>query len=261
MIHSELKKMILFSFALLFLATGCAEIPDGIVDPGWNDNTITNLEVPNSFTYNSTDSTMSVSIEFNTTANIKSVFVSLKSDDSDVFEEPVILTQNSNVFNGEITFSYSLPSDVYSLEVFMEELDESIKHVATSQLNYDNGQTAYAPVISNLSLATTVARGESFIFSVDVTDQNGLADIERVIFKLYRPDGSVVESGAGIDYFQLVDNGNTEVFGDIVADDGTYSYKNSFGPTSTTGTWRFEFQAIDKSDLTSNVITQNIEVN
>ncbi|MBU1100447.1 MAG: hypothetical protein KKA84_08600 [Bacteroidetes bacterium] len=261
MIHSELKKMILFGAVILFMVSACAEIPDGVVNPGWNDNTVINLAAPNSFVRSESDSTMAVSIEFKTTANIKSVFVKLKSQNADVFDIPSVLSQNNNTFSGEIIFPYSLPSDIYSLEIFLEELDESTKHMATSLLNYDNGQTKYEPVISNLVLVSSISRGVGFIFSVDVSDQNGLSDIQQVIFKLYRPDGSVVITNAGLDYFNMVDDGDTALYGDELENDGTYSYRSIFGSSSATGTWRFEFKAIDKFGLISNVITQNIEVN
>jgi hypothetical protein len=59
----------------------------------------------------------------------------------------------------------------------------------------------------------------------------------------------------------MVDNGDKEGFGDEKAGDGLFSFKNSFGTTSQTGNWRFEFQAKDKSNELSGVIIHNLQVN
>ena len=49
-----------------------------------------------------------------------------------------------------------------------------------------------------------------------------------VYFELFRPDGTVVEENPGDTIFSMHDDGNSEVFGDEIAGDGIYSFKNSF---------------------------------
>jgi len=110
-------------------------------------------------------------------------------------------------------------------------------------------------------MVDTVALNQSFVFSIEASDLNGLADIEGVFFRLYRPDGSLVlDTQNSLDFFLMHDDGNTEVFGDLVAGDGIYTFKNLFAQTAPIGMWRFEFQAQDRRNVLSNKIIHNIVV-
>jgi hypothetical protein len=48
--------------------------------------------------------------------------------------------------------------------------------------------------------------------------------------------------------------------GDTVANDGIYSLRVSLPPTTVTGTYRFEFQAVDRSAASSNIIVHRLTV-
>ena len=58
----------------------------------------------------------------------------------------------------------------------------------------------------------------------------------------------------------MADNGDLDVYGDEIAGDSTFSFKNSFGQTAPTGNWTFYFQAIDRSDETSEELMHILEV-
>ena len=59
----------------------------------------------------------------------------------------------------------------------------------------------------------------------------------------------------------MFDTGYVSGSGDEIANDGIFSLKNNFGPTSQTGFWHFKFNAVDKSGLVSNTINFSLKVN
>ncbi len=85
--------------------------------------------------------------------------------------------------------------------------------------------------------------------SLRVSDGNGLNDISEVYFIVYRPDGST----SGNKVF-LFDDGNLLQNGDQTAGDGIYSRIIFVNQTNAKGTYRFEFKAIDRGGLQSNII-------
>ena len=112
----------------------------------------------------------------------------------------------------------------------------------------------------NTILADSINTDVSFIFSVAAKDSNGYRDIKRVYFQLFRPDSTLVVGGNGQSKFDLDDKGNLNVFGDVLAGDRIFSYKNSFSSTAQKGFWQFEFEAEDREGLISNKITKKIKV-
>jgi hypothetical protein len=59
----------------------------------------------------------------------------------------------------------------------------------------------------------------------------------------------------------MYDDGNAnQISGDLIAGDGIYGLKISLPKTTTIGTYRFEFQAMDRSFDYSNVIIKNIVI-
>ena len=135
-----------------------------------------------------------------------------------------------------------------------------LQRVARGSFNYNNGQNNVTPVISDLVCPNSINRGVDFIFSVTANDPNGLNDIESVSFKLFRPDGTIVEESPGDTLFAMHDDGDLGTFGDSTAGDGVYSFKNSFALTAQTGNWKFIFQAEDRGGSLSNIIEHFISV-
>ena len=83
-------------------------------------------------------------------------------------------------------------------------------------------------------------------------DPNGTSDILEVFFIVYRPDGTT--NGNRI---QLFDDGNSSN-GDVTAGDGIYSRLIQVDQTNQKGTYRFEFQAEDRSGALSNIINHYV---
>jgi hypothetical protein len=97
----------------------------------------------------------------------------------------------------------------------------------------------------------------SFVVSAKVFDLQGRADINRVYFNSYRPDG-VPASG---NPFTMFDNGDRNgPSGDLVANDGIYSLRINITQENLKGTYRFDFYAVDKSGSRSGIYQHFIVV-
>lgn len=110
------------------------------------------------------------------------------------------------------------------------------------------------PVISNLVAPDTVqiVAGQvvQVLITIDVTDPQGLSDLDFVRFRSFLPNGNE----AGDSPIELADDGDIVNTGDEVAGDGTYSRIINLPPTALRGSFRFVFEARDKSGLSSNTI-------
>lgn len=263
---------------ILFIVIACEKIPDGIVEQESLNNKVKSISAPSSFSYSKSDSILITYIEFEDSKNISKVWLQIKSANGSItitsftqmFDNGNISTNgdqkaNDNIYSAKIAISKKFSSGKYFIDYFVEDNikppSENITKVASHVFNYNNNQISYPPIISNLTIPSSVLRGESFAFTLKVEDGNGLGDIDQVYFKLYRPDGSLVDPQNGLGYFLMVDDGNFNTFGDVAAGDGIYSFKNSFSSTSQIGQWKFEFQAKDKSGNLSNTIIHFMTVN
>ena len=260
-----MKKLILLLIPILL--GGCKKNFNDIIDSQPSSYQVKSINTANQFTYVPYDSSMIVSITINTTVNVKSVFVNVfDADNNQLNNSPVALLDTGAIQIGDYTYSnkfplsHYYPKGTYQIQYFITDNSNNTNLVAVHSFIYDNGQANAAPVISNLVMPDSVSFGESFIFNVTASDSNGLNDILTVFYKLYRPDGSLVTNQQGISEYPLSDNGDFSVTGDDKANDGIYTNKLTFPSGQPTGTWKFEFQAKDRSGLLSNIITHNIIV-
>jgi hypothetical protein len=116
----------------------------------------------------------------------------------------------------------------------------------------------HAPFASIIEAADTIRlQNDSQLLNlrVRVTDEDGLPDISKVIFNSYRPDGSASSGNP----FQMFDDGSAS-HGDEKAGDGIFSLVVTLPPTTQPGTYRFEFQAFDRSNASSTVLVHKITV-
>lgn len=113
------------------------------------------------------------------------------------------------------------------------------------------------PFICGITAPDTVDLPQSGIVVIKIAacvrDNSGQADIKRVLFNSFLPSG-IPSSG---NPFILVDDGTK---GDLRANDGTYSLDIQLPSTSQKGNYRFEFQAFDLSNLSSDVVIHTIVV-
>ena len=107
----------------------------------------------------------------------------------------------------------------------------------------------FPPVLSNLAVSDTILTGinQSYIFSVECDDKNGLDDIDSVSFKISTNAGQLVVPGI------MFDDGNYDAHGDNVPGDGKFSVRLKFD--LDTGDYRFAVHAVDRSKLKSDELS------
>jgi hypothetical protein len=111
------------------------------------------------------------------------------------------------------------------------------------------------PVLSELTAPDTVSRrsSDAIILSVRATDPQGPADVRRVYFNSFKPDGT---PGTG-NPFPMFDDGTN---GDVTAGDGVYSRGIMISASNALGNYRFDFQAEDLAGAVSEAATHVITV-
>jgi hypothetical protein len=243
------------------LIWGCEKTYDNLIDSSTDNYQITDIifvdhNPPVYDLKNPEDSLLKLRVIFTPQSEVSKAFFDIyASDNSRLNSLPVEMQEvSNNIFENQFILKRENPIGNYSVRFSASGLDGKNKQVAVGTFYFNNGQDNLPPVVSNLIMPDTINRTLSFIFSVTAYDANGLNDIESVNFVLYRPDSTVVEESPGDTLFSMHDDGDLAVFGDSTANDGIYSFKNSFGQTAQTGNWKFIFQAIDKSDSLSNII-------
>lgn len=115
------------------------------------------------------------------------------------------------------------------------------------------------PVLSDLQAPDTVTLGsqeQHIRLRVNAVDPDGQEDIQRVFFNSFLPDGRPSSNNP----FQLFDNGDLQGNGDETKGDSVYSAIIKLPPNTATGTYRFEFQAFDRLNEGSNIITHRLTV-
>ncbi len=174
----------------------------------------------------------------------------------------VILARNLQA-RGAGVWSTDLPlslrrGDVGDYRVEVNGLDKNglPSNIAVSKLRVFYGSEP--PVITEVLAPDTITvQLTTFneVIAVRVTDPSGLGDIKQVFFNSFLPDGRPSSGNP----FIMRDDGQF-ASGDATAGDGTYSLKISVPPTATKGTHRFEFRALDYSNLSSNVVIHTIVI-
>lgn len=261
----------------------CDKIPDGIVDVKIVDYNVVGIVAPTNFTYSQSDSTIVTSIQISNFETVSNIWCKVTSLDGTLLvKSKIIMYDDGNVslngdqnkgdgiYSAKFVMGKLTPIGKYQIQYFVEDninySPDNLQKIGTHIFIFSPGQINLSPVISNLVIPVSVIRGESFTFTIKADDPNGQLDIAQVYFKLIRPDNTIVtpspqdDNGSGA--FLMHDDGNNN-YGDVQAGDGIYSFKNIFGATSQTGSWKFEFQAKDKGipSKFSNLITSNLIVN
>jgi len=272
------KNVLLFLILLsLFIFNGCNNIPNDVVELRNVDYKVVKISAPDTLVYNPSDSSFITSISIENTKTVKKVWFSISTIDGIKFLiNNIVMSDNGDiqnsgdqkkgdgVYTGKTILGKNINSAEYEIDYFVEDrirkAPENIVKVGSKEFYFQSAADNSPPVLSDLSMPDSVNRGESFVFSIKVTDANGLNDIAGVYFELFRPDNSIVNTGSGDTKFPMFDDGNTSQSGDVTAGDGIYSLKNSFGSTSQTGLWRFEFRAFDRAHALSNSVTKKLLV-
>ena len=200
------------------------------------------------------DSLLTPRLIFTPQSQINKVYFDIYDfDNNRVNSVPVEMQEVSNkIYEETFILKREYPIGNYNLKFYVTGFDEVNKQVASSSFYFNNGQDNVPPVISNTVIEpdTAVVNDTTAIFtSVEVVDSNGANDILEVYFIVYKPDGTTNNNKVF-----LYDDGNTAEHGDLVEGDGIYSRLIQVDQSNQKGTYRFEFQAKDRSGELSNII-------
>jgi hypothetical protein len=164
--------------------------------------------------------------------------------------------------------SFPLPiqrTDVGTYSIAISAIDVSGLESSVFISSVNVVRLNHPPQISSLDAPDTLllpSQGSVVLMlALQVSDQDGPADIRTVRFTSILPDGKPSSSGP----IEMFDDGSRidlggYTSGDDVAGNGMYSRIVQLRSTAATGTYTFSFVAIDRSSDTSNVITHTILV-
>jgi hypothetical protein len=245
-------------YSLIFiplLLWGCEKTYDSVIDVTQNEYQVTSvagikdtvdLKVPG-------DSLMNVRLIFSSGSRFNTAYFDVyASDNSKLNPSPFELFQITDIiYQNEFILMRENPIGNYRVNFFVTGFDGKTNQVAVKSFYFNNGQDNVAPVISNSVVEpdTAVVTDTTIIFtSVEAMDSNSTSDISQVYFTVYRPDNTT--NGNKLELF---DNGNL-LNGDLMAGDGIYSLLIQVNQTNDKGTYRFEFQAKDRSGALSNIL-------
>ncbi len=264
-------KKITFLFIPLLLLGGCQKDFNNVVDSQVGAFSVVSVNDFKVFTYSPQDSLVPFRITFSSSSDIKSVSLDIYSpDDDQINADPVQMADdgnltgqgdvkaNDNTYSTLYPFEKSFAIGNYQVKFWITDKNDNTSLAAIQTFSYENSQKNVAPVISDLTAPDTATIGSdnTYIFlSVAASDSNGANDIASVFFNSFiPPDGHPSSQNP----FSLNDNGDN---GDKVAGDGIYSVTVVLPPQGVTkGTYRWEFQARDRSGELSNKIIHNIVI-
>ncbi len=203
---------------------------------------------------NPADSLLNLRIIFTPESEVNRLYFDvIDPDDLPLNPSPVEMMNTSGViFENQFILKPEYNNGKYGVQFSVTGFNGESKVVALSGFQFNNGQDNLPPVIANTIIEpdTAVVTDTTVIFtSVEAMDSNGVNDLKEVYYIVYRPDGST--SGTKL---LLFDDGNIEENGDLSAGDGIYSRLIQINETNDKGTYRFEFQAEDRSGELSNIM-------
>lgn len=268
-----MKKSVLTILLLLsFFYFGCENDFDSLIDQSPAFYQVIGVRTIDSVRYIPNDSLVLLTITFNQSKDLRSVFTDIyASDGNKLNKNSFDLLDNGKAENGDLVvgdntysnkfpLSQFYPNGIYTIKYFAGDKNNNIKQVAIQNFKYDNGQNNVPPVISNLTAPDSVKIDTVktlIILSVQAEDANGQNDIELVFFNSFiPPNGSPSSSNP----FIMYDDGTN---GDKISGDGIYSLIVELPPPPVVvvkGTYRWEFQAIDRGKKLSDKIIHNIVI-
>jgi len=248
-----MRKIVLLLLPIIII--GCEQTFDNIIDAVQNNYQVSLVSPTDSVTYREDDSLVTIIIIFTSSSEVSDVFCDIiASDQSKLNSSPFQLFDDNddNRFLNDFPLSQFYPNGIYNIKYFVKNADETLQQVALGSFKYNNGQDNLPPEITNTVVdpdTVVVTAPTAILTSVEASDPNGQNDILKVYFVVYKPDSST--NGNELELF---DDGNVDDHGDLIAGDGIYSRLIQVDQANDKGTYRFEFQAIDRGGKSSNII-------
>ncbi|MFQ6115839.1 MAG: choice-of-anchor X domain-containing protein, partial [bacterium] len=161
---------------------------------------------------------------------------------------------NDGVFTTQIDGSFAQnDTGEFKLEVVAQDSGGNTSNTLEDTILVLSGTENLPPEIVNVEVPKTVAVDSTFNFSVtvEVTDPEGLSDIQKVMYQFFPPaHPSPTKEDT------LVDNGQS---GDVTAGDGIYSTTLSSGLFKEASDHFIRFQAEDKAGDKSSAEVATIQ--
>ncbi len=267
-----MKKYLIFLIPLFIW--GCSKKFGDVIDPVTSNYQVINVTSFPDTTYKTGDSVFTFSISLNSSLGINSIFFNVIDPDGNTLNDsPVALfddgkpahgdaAQNDNIFSNRFPFSQSYVNGKYSIKYYIND-NNGTSLAAVHNFIYNNNQTDFPPIVSNLIAPDTLTQQDTSYVYIVVTiaafDSNGAKDIRMVYYNSFLPDGTPSKQNPIVMY----DDGSSD-HGDAVAGDGIYSVIVQLPPKNVSavpsGTFRWEFQALDREGILSNKIIHNVVI-
>ena len=177
---------------------------------------------------------------------------------------------DDSVFSFKVDYCFAAGRNgLYDLEFAVTDEFNTITQSEKSTIFLENnvGEILELNVPDQMTIPSVAGQYTRELITAQVTDPQGLADVDSVYFYSRKPDGNYANSG---NPFIMVDNGKPfnpmnlfEETGDVSADDGIYSFSLLLynDPNTLTGTYIFSFYMRDKVGNLTVVKMDSLEVN
>jgi hypothetical protein len=169
------------------------------------------------------------------------------------------LGAGDGIFTGTVTFSIERV-DIGRFEVAIDGYYDPASPSNTVRHSFDVGRSSRPPAISGLNAPDTVilpgpGQVSLLLITLGASDPDGQGDIREVFFRNLDSPSDTTRK------FFLLDDGHvTGVSGDSVANDGTFSIIVQLPYGTPAATYRFLFEATDRSGIASNTILHPLTV-
>ncbi|MCK4640602.1 MAG: hypothetical protein KAU06_04630 [Candidatus Marinimicrobia bacterium] len=194
------------------------------------------------------------------------VFYLYRKDSVDSVEEPLFragqlvdIGPPLDIINRDNVYSYLIDSTTladndgyYRVTVQAFDSDGNSSDIETkSELVAPNSP----PEIFPLYVSDSFEKGDTLIFKLRITDQQGSQDIASVTYSVFRPDDEFISDPS----FYLSDAGPAGGYGDQYANDGVYTVYQPSNPNSELqGLYIFYFVAKDIHGATSDTLKESV---
>lgn len=265
-----IKNSLAFILLLSLFLWNCEEIPNSTIELKTVDYSVTSINAPTLVVYSEDNQSFTTSVTITNAETVNSVwFDVLTLNGSEEISTFNLMSSSDNgevrTYQGEGKIDENLLSGKYEIVYYVEDnvrtSDENVKKIGVKQFDYLSEAINFPPSISNLEIPSEIDKGIQFSFKLFASDPNGQSDIDLVYYQLKDPTGKLLTNSQGISKFPMFDDGNRENNSDVTANDGIFSVYLSFPTSVRSGSWKFQFNAVDKSDSISNTIDYTLKVN
>lgn len=241
----------IFLFSLVFWA-GCTKDFSSVVEESMPVYTVNYIK-PLPDTVATKGDTVYLETGFSSTNKPSGVVVQFSTSSQVQLSTTLAQATPGGNFSGKVIVGSSIPGGTYSVDYYGQNDDASLTHIGKQYIIIKRANNS-APVIDSVYAADTITVSSGSVNSfleVKVSDADGASDISQVFYNTTKPNGDT--NGP----YYLADDG---VYPDAYAGDRIYTTGMTIPSTVTKGTYRFDFQAKDKSGAVSAIKSHYITI-